>query len=66
MKSIIKLLFVMALAVGFSGEANTGNKVLIHHNGHIVSVSESAVDAHLDHGDEVHDDGDDCTGCDPV
>ncbi|MDA0304477.1 MAG: hypothetical protein O3B45_08960 [Bacteroidetes bacterium] len=44
------------------------HKVLINHKGKVISVSESALDAHLDHGDEIIDDGagDDCGGCDPV
>lgn len=43
-------------------QSSTKAKVQINHKGNVIEVSESAVPAHLAHGDSLVDDGDDDSG----
>ena len=66
MKKIVLSMFVVALFAGCSDsvmddaamlkkaeKAKKSDKVTMRHNGHLISVSKNAMDAHFKHGDEL-------------
>ena len=68
LRTISKLILLAFMIGGMVTTVATANndhdhKVLIEHKGKIISVSEKALGAHLDHGDEIVGDGCGQTGC---